>query len=517
MTREGDLRLVELLGVLSFATDLGVGSPLGNQLLVANVAMRFGRYLSLDDESLRELLCVALLRWIGCTSHAHELASVFDDEIVAQRRGAFLDFANPLEMVPEVIRHAGEGRSPLRRVRTVAKAIAAGPELPAASYRASCEVGAKLAGEIGLGETVQRALGAVFERWDGKGWPNGLAADAIPLTARIVNVAHDAVNFSSVRGPVQALTVIRKRSGNALDPDLVAGFSAGATTLMEEHEAEAPWERLLGGEPAPVSVVPLDRIDDALRAIADFADLKDPHTVGHSRGVAELAGAAAQLLDLPGTDVQLVARAGLLHDLGRVGVPNGIWEKPGRLTETEWERVRLHPYLTERATVRSAMLAPYGEVGASHHERLDGSGYHRGSKGTQLGAPARVLAAADVYHAMTEERAHRPALDAPTAKARLREEVAAGRLDGQAADAVLAAAGHRVRRTRKDWPAGLSTREVEVLRHAVRGAANRQIAERLHISERTVEHHLSHAYTKIGVSSRAAAALFVAQNDLLQT
>ena len=517
MTTEGDLRLVELLAVLSFATDLGVGSPLGNQLLVTSVAMRFGRSLSLGDEALRELLCVALLRWIGCTSHAHELSAFFDDEIAAQRRGAFLDFANPLEMMPEAIRHAGEGRPPLLRLQTVVKVLAAGPKLPAASYRASCEVGAKLAGEIGLGETVQRALGTVFERWDGKGWPNGVATDAIPLSARIVNVAHDAVNFSSLRGLDDAVTVIRKRSGSVHDPELVSSFSREAATLMNEPGTEASWENLLECEPDPVSVVPRDLIDDALRAIADFADLKDPHTVGHSRGVAELAGSAAKRLGLPATDIQLISRAALMHDLGRVGIPNGIWEKPGRLTEPEWERVRLHPYFTERATVRCTTLAPYGEVGAMHHERLDGSGYHRGSKAAQLGMPARVLAAADTYHAMIEARAHRPALDAAAAKARLRDEVAAGRLDGQAADAVLGAAGHRVRRTRKDWPAGLSSREVEVLRQAVRGAANRQIAERLNISERTVEHHLSHAYTKIGVSSRAAAALFAAQNDLLKT
>ncbi len=517
MTQEGDLRLAELLAVLSFATDLGVGSPIGNQLLVTSVAMRLGRSLSVGDEVLRELLCVALLRWIGCTSHAHELAIFFDDEIAAQRRGAFLDFANPLEMMPEAIRHAGEGRPPIRRLQTVAKALAEGPKLPAASYRASCEVGVKLAGEIGLGETVQRALGTVFERWDGKGWPNGVAADAIPLSARIVNVAHDAVNFSSERGLDDMVTVIRKRSGSVHDPELVSSFVRDAASLLNELGSEASWENLLESEPSPVGVVPRDRIDDALRAIADFADMKDPHTVGHSRGVAELAGSAAKRLDLPVTDVELISRAALLHDLGRVGIPNGIWEKPGKLTASEWERVRLHPYFTERATVRCAMLAPYGELGAAHHERLDGSGYHRGSKAQQLGLPARLLAAADAYHAMIQERAHRPGLDAAAAKAQLRDEVAAGRLDGQAADAVLAAAGHRVRRTRKDWPAGLSSREVEVLRHAVRGAANRQVAERLHISERTVEHHLSHAYTKIGVSSRAAAALFVAQNDLLET
>jgi HD-GYP domain-containing protein (c-di-GMP phosphodiesterase class II) len=459
---------------------------------------------------------VALLRWIGCTSHAHELANFFDDEIAAQRRGAFLDFASPREMMREAIRHAGEGRPPFRRLQTVAQVLASGPRIAASSYRASCEVGMRIAGEIGLGEAVQRSLGAVFERWDGKGWPNGVARDAIPLSARIANVAHDAVNFSSERGLDHALTVLRRRSGSMHDPALVSSFCGEAAKLMQESEQEASWENILECEPSPADVVPPGRIDDALRATADFADLKDPHTVGHSRGVAEVATSAAKLLDLPASDVQLVWRAALLHDLGRVGIPNGIWGKPARLTEPEWERVRLHPYFVERATARCPMLAPYGQVAAMHHERLDGSGYHRGSSAGQLGTTARLLAAADAYHAMTEPRAYRSALDDATAKTRLREEVRAGRLDGKSADAVLAAAGHRVRRTRQDWPAGLSTREVEVLREAVRGASNHQIAERLHISERTVEHHLSHTYTKIGVSSRAAAALFAAQNDLLQ-
>jgi putative nucleotidyltransferase with HDIG domain len=516
-SRAGELRLAEILAVLSLATDLGIGRPPGNELLVTLVAMRFGRSLSLGDEALREILEVALLRWIGCTSHAHELAGIFDDEIAAQGRAAFLDFSSPREMVSDAVRHAGEGRPPIRRLQTVARVVAAGPRIAASSYRTSCEVGAKLAETIGLGGAVQRSLGAVFERWDGKGWPNGVAGEAIPISARIVNVAQDAVNFAAARGVNEAVAVLRKRSGTQHDPALASAFSADAAGLMHDGEEEASWERLLEWEPSPVRLVAADGVDDALQAIADFADLKDPHTVGHSRGVAELAAAAAKLLDLPTGDVELVRRAALLHDLGRVGVPNGIWEKPARLTEPEWERVRLHPYFAERATAHCAVLAPYGELAATHHERLDGSGYHRGSKAAQIGTPARVLAAADAYHAMTEERAYRPAHDAAAAKALLRDEVHAGRLDGGVADAVLAAAGHRVRRTRQDWPAGLSTREVEVLRHAVRGVSNRQIAERLHISERTVEHHLSHVYTKIGVSSRAAAALFAAQNDLLQS
>jgi HD-GYP domain-containing protein (c-di-GMP phosphodiesterase class II) len=513
---EEDLRLVEILGVLSFAADLGVGSPPGNQFQVASVAMRFGGSLALDDEALREVLHVALLRWIGCTSHAHELAAFFDDEIAAQRRGAFLDLANHRDLMRDAIRHAGEGRSPAGRVKTVVQVLATGPRIAARSYRASCEVGTKLAAEIGLGPDVQRSLGTVFERWDGKGWPNGISGDAIPLSARIVNLAHDAVNFSSQLAADDVLTVLRKRSGTVHDPALVSSFYRDAESLMKGSQEAASWEEVLFLEPSPQGVIPSGSVEGALRAVADFADLKDPHTVGHSRGVAHLAATAARLLGLTEGDVELTLRAALLHDLGRVGVSNGVWEKPTRLTDPEWERVRLHPYLTERATARSQALASYGKVAALHHERLDGSGYHRGSTAADLGMPARVLAAADAYQAMTEDRAHRSAFDASGAKAQLREEVRSGRLDGAAADAVLAAAGHRVRRTQRDWPAGLSTREVEVLRHAVRGAPNRQIAKQLHISERTVEHHLSHAYAKIGVSSRAAAALFAAQNDLIQ-
>jgi HD-GYP domain-containing protein (c-di-GMP phosphodiesterase class II)/DNA-binding CsgD family transcriptional regulator len=478
--------------------------------------MRFGASLDLDDDDLRQLLAVALLRWIGCTSHAHELASVFPDEIAAQGRAAFLDFGNPREMVGDAVRHAGAGRPALGRARTVIWTLVNAPKLTARSYLASCEVGVRLAHSLGLDEGIQRSVGTVFERWDGKGWPNGLAAEAIPLSARVVNVAQDAVNFSRRAGLHEALAMLRHRAGRALDPVLVDSFGGDAAELLREAVEEASWARLLEYEPSPARLVREEAIDDVLGAVADFADLKDPYTVGHSRGVARLATQAAKFMGLSGREVETMARAALVHDLGRVGVPNGIWEKPGRLTESEWERVRLHPYFAERATARCPLLAPYGALAATHHERLDGSGYHRGTKAPQLSQPARVLAAADAYHAMTEQRTYRPPLDPAAARKSLRDEVRTGRIDGQAADAVLAAAGHRVRRTRPDWPAGLSTREVEVLREAVHGASNRQIAERLHLSERTVEHHLTHAYTKMAVSSRAAAALFAAQNDLLR-
>jgi HD-GYP domain-containing protein (c-di-GMP phosphodiesterase class II)/DNA-binding CsgD family transcriptional regulator len=258
-------------------------------------------------------------------------------------------------------------------------------------------------------------------------------------------------------------------------------------------------------------------MDEVARVFADMVDLKTPFLHGHSSGVAALAEVAARMV---GFDVEAVAtmrRAGLLHDLGRVGVPNGIWEKTGPLSAGEWEQVRLHAYHSERILSRSAALAPVATVAGMHHERLDGSGYHRGISAASLPAPARMLAAADAYHAMTEERAHRPALNRSEAATTLQDEAAAGKLDREAVAAVLEAAGHPPGRIRVVWPADLTGREVEVLRLLARGRSNKEIAERLVISNHTVHHHVLHIYNKINVSTRAGAALFAMQHGLLET
>ena len=157
------------------------------------------------------------------------------------------------------------------------------------------------------------------------------------------------------------------------------------------------WEQALESEPFPKIWIAGERIDAAFRAIAALTGLKSPWLREHSTGVAELAEAAAWRLGLPADSVTLVRRAALAHDLGRVGVSNAIWEKPGPLGFGEWERVRLHPHFTERAFAQSPALAPIGLLAGSHHERLDGSGYHRGARGPALDQPARILAAADCY------------------------------------------------------------------------------------------------------------------------
>jgi len=212
--------------------------------------------------------------------------------------------------------------------------------------------------------------------------------------------------------------------------------------------------------------------------------------------------------------VTAVRRAALVQDLGRLGVPNSIWDKAGALSEAQLERVRLHPYLTERILAAAPGLAPLGALAAQHHERLDGSGYPKALRAEVLGTPARILAAADVYQALVEPRPHRPARSVEDAASELRLMASGGGLDGEAVNAVLAAAGHRVR-IRPALPAGLTPREAEVLQHLARGRSNKEIAAALYITPKTVANHVEHIYAKIEVSSRAGASLFAMHHGLL--
>lgn len=271
-------------------------------------------------------------------------------------------------------------------------------------------------------------------------------------------------------------------------------------------------------EPGPQRWLEGTDIDNACLAVADFADLKSPFTHGHSRGVADVAAAAATECGLSADEVRDVKLAGLLHDVGRAGVSNDIWDKRGWLTETEQERMRLHAYYTQRILGRMQGLRRSASLAAAHHERLDGSGYHRGITAHELGPAARILAAADVYHALTEDRPHRRAHEPTVAASTLEQEVRAGRLHREAVAAVLHTVGLRRQAVRRMAPpADLTLREVEVLGLIARGFSNRQVAGELCITQKTVSNHVEHIYSKIGVSTRAASALFALQNGLVST
>jgi HD-GYP domain-containing protein (c-di-GMP phosphodiesterase class II) len=456
----------------------------------------------------------ALLRHLGCTATAHEEAWLGGDELVSRPAAERADFGNPREGFILLLQ-LGRGTG-VERVRYLARGLRSGKQGDQAILTALCEVGARLAERLGLGSGVRDGLYQSFERWDGTGTPQGLAADDICLPARLAEVAHQAVIFDRLGGPEAAIAVVRRRAGGWFDPRVAEAFARSGADILDQVGARDVWEAVLEAEPGPPRTIGTEGLDSLARALADMVDLKSPFMLGHSSEVAALSERAAVALGFGPEAVTNLRRAALLHDLGRVAVSNGIWEKPAALTTTERERIRLHPYQSERILARSRVLAPLARTAGMHHERLDGSGYHRGIAGAQVPAPARVLAAADAFQAMTQDRPHRRGLAPEAAAAALAEEARAGRLDPEGARAVIEAAGQALPRVRTVWPAGLSDREVEVLRLVARGLSNRAIAERLYISPRTAEHHVQHIYTKLGASTRAAAAMFAMEHGLLR-
>jgi HD-GYP domain-containing protein (c-di-GMP phosphodiesterase class II) len=329
---------------------------------------------------------------------------------------------------------------------------------------------------------------------------------------RITHVAIDANLHRMLGGEEYAVQAMRGRAGHAFDPEVVACLADEPEMLAVDVEASA-WELTLACEPDPPRLLDDDAVDRALVALAGFTDLLSPDFAGHSTGVADLAARAAAGCGLLPADVRAVRRGALVHDLGRVAIGAAVWNKPGHLTIDEWEQVRLHPYHTERLLTRSPLLASLVPAAGAHHERLDGSGYHRGSSRAELTLSARLLAAADAFHAMTEPRPHRAAVGRDDAADRLAQDATDGRLDPDAVGAVIEAAGQPAPHLAR--PGGLTDREAEVLRLLAQGRQTKQIGQTLGISAKTADRHIQNIYGKIGVSTRPAATLFAVEFGLL--
>jgi HD-GYP domain-containing protein (c-di-GMP phosphodiesterase class II) len=508
-----------VIGALSVATDLAMGQPMAFMLRSCAVAVELGSALGYDDAELARIYYQALLRYVGCNAETDALVAIFGDELAMRRDYATIDGGNVAAVMRFAARHisraaAGEGR--LRMAGIVAQRLLAAPGITRAAFTAHCEVAQRLAERLELGDPVRAALGQLYERWDGRGLPNGLRGEAIAPAVRVVSLVHDALAIHDVHGADAALAAVRERRGAAYDPRAADRFGEIGGALLAKYADEPSWDEILRLEPGARTVLPEDRLDRACLAMADFADIKSPYSVGHSRGVAEVAAGAAASCGLGGDDVTAVRRAGLLHDVGSVGISSAIWSKPGPLTESEWERVRLHGYYTERILARPAAFARLGAIATHHHERVDGSGYHRAVRGGALSAGARVLAASDAYRAMLEARPHRPARTRDEAAAELRRDARAGRLDADAVAAVLEHAGHCTPAAARPRIAGLTERELEVLRLIARGRSAKQVATALGIAAKTADNHIQSVYAKAGVSTRAGATLFAMEHGLVE-
>jgi HD-GYP domain-containing protein (c-di-GMP phosphodiesterase class II) len=502
-------RLAELVATLSLGTDLGLGQPMEHVIRQTLIALRMSEYLGLDDSERVVVYYAGLLAWVGCHTDAYEQARWFGDDI-ALKAGSF-HVATPTLGV--MLRQLGAGKPLVERGRLGVSFLVAARRGGLVDLWNHWLAADALTTHLGLGEEVRRSLMESFEHWDGNG-VGGAKGEAIRLTSRLIYLADVVAVFHRIGGLEAAVAVAKERSGTHFDPALVDLFCQQAPAFLNGLDAGSNWDMVIAAEPQLGRLITEEQFDDTLEAIGDFSDLKSPYTIGHSRSVAALAAEAARIYGLADEAVLMIRRAGLVQDIGRLGVSNAIWDKRGGLTQAEMERVRLHPYLSERMLAFSPVLSPLGAIAVQHQERLDGSGYPRGLSGDAISSAGRILAAADTYRAMTELRPHRPARSADEAASVLRAEVVAGRLENNAVRAVLSAAGHRTL-GRREWPAGLTAREVEVLKLVACGLTAKEIAAQLVISRKTARNHVERIYGKIGVSNRATAALFAMQHGLM--
>jgi HD-GYP domain-containing protein (c-di-GMP phosphodiesterase class II) len=508
------VRTAELIGALSLATDLGIGAPLEYGLHSTLIAMRLGQRLGIDPETASQTYFGCLLFYVGCTAGAEVEARIFGEDHALTTYGVPSRFGSRPEMMAGLLRAVAPPESGLlSRARQLGRGL---PMLARAfgdQVAALCEVAEMLTDRLGLPPAVGALFADSAERWDGHGQPGHARGDEIPLPMRIVHVARDAAFQRILGGNEFAARTVRSRAGRAFDPSIARQLADGATEILAVEEETSAWDDVLACEPRPHLKLAGDAVDRALAAIGNFADLASPYLVGHSRGVAELASAAANTWGAEDADIEAIRRAALVHDVGRVAVPVRIWQKPGPLTPDDWGKVRLHAYHTERILAPSPSLAELASPATFHHERLDGSGYHRGATAAILSRPGRLLAAADAYHAMTEVRPHRPALSPARAAEELIGDARAGRLDPDAVMAVVEASGQPPPRI--PLPTGLTQRETEVVGLLARGLQTKQIARALGISAKTADRHIQNAYAKIGVSTRAAATLFAMEHGLV--
>jgi HD-GYP domain-containing protein (c-di-GMP phosphodiesterase class II) len=511
--------MAEVLAAFAFATDLGMAQPMGHVIRACYIGQHLANALGLSPDERADLYYATLLMHSGCTASSTTIATFFhEDEMVAAYDVGLSDPQNALDMLQRLARHLTPGVPLPARVQQFLNIMIHMPPAILEGQRATCEVAARIAQRLGLSTGVRQILLNLYERWDGKG-PNGLRGQAVPLGARIVDATSMIEMFHYSKGPAAAEDFASVHRGRAYDPQVVDCFLnlARKPAFWDELAREDLWQDILAMEPATAHpIIGEEKLDDVIMAFGDFADLKSDHTAGHAKGTAQAAEPIARRLGLPAREVTTIRRAAFVHDLGHAAVPTAILDKTQPLSEAEKERLRLHPYYTERILARVAPLRPLADIAGAHHEYLNGLGYYRGLSGNQVPLGARVLAVADEFDDLTQGRSQPTPLEPADALARMQpranSQFSAECLEALAQELDLAVP----KRTRRhDWPGGLSDREVEVLRLMARGQRNRQMAQSLVVSEKTVGHHIEHIYNKLGISSRGAAVFFAIEHDLV--
>ena len=424
-----DIRLSEVISALSYALDLTEGQPAGHSVRTCLIGMRIGREIGLDADTRSSLFYALLLKDAGCSSNSAATCEIFgaDDQAV-KRSWKTTDWSSRWQSFTHVVRNVRPDGSLLDRARQVAGfagAGAVGTEL----VRTRCERGADIARMLETTDETAAAIRALDEHWDGRGIPLGLAGEEIPLLARIACLAQTVEIFHAAHGVEAAFGVARERAGRWFDPELVRALQAmrGDDAFWAGLRTGGVRARAAALEPADrVLTADADRLDRVAQAFARVIDAKSPYTFRHSEGVAAYAAAVGRVLGFGPEALRDLRRAALLHDVGKLGVSNRILDKPGKLTDEEFAAVRRHPEYTFQILNRVARFRDLAQTAASHHERMDGRGYHRGIPAGELPVAARVLVVADVCDALSAARPYREALPRERVLQIMRADVGTG-------------------------------------------------------------------------------------------
>jgi HD-GYP domain-containing protein (c-di-GMP phosphodiesterase class II) len=510
-----NVRLAELLGVLSLGTDVGLGQPMEHALRQCVIALRLADRFEVDLQLRATIYYTALLMNVGGHCDGYERAQWFGDDIalLAARYGS--RDSRGVRGAAATMRRVGSGQPAMSRMKVGAKYVVNGHRELEKAVAERVRVAADLARRLRLPDEVVEAICAGNERWDGKGAPFRMSGLSIPAATRFVQVAEFVEVAHRLGGTNEAVQLAQRHSGKHLDPRLCAALCADADFFLDGLDDKPTWQVVIDEQATLAIYLSATQFDEALHMIADLIDLKSPYTFGHSRAVARLAAAAGDLLGTDIDDVDQLYRAGLVHDLGRLGISNAIWHKRGILTTDERAEVRTYPALSARILAAAPALRELGELAGMHRERLDGSGYPMGLAGRRIPHDARVLAAADAYQSMREARPHRVAYTREEAAIRMRAEARAGRIDARAATAVLAAVATQERPHPINGAASLTAEEIDVLRLLVRGMRPREIARELMVTQRKVERRVRTVYAKTNTSGRVTASLYAMSHDLV--
>lgn len=409
------LRLSEIISALSLALDLTEGQPMGHSVNCCLLGMRLAEILQLSERDGADLYYALLLKDTGCSSNAARMFEVFGgDELKAKREVKTQDWSRvTFDGLNYLARNVMPGRPAHERFKAIAQVAMQRDKQAKEFTELRCERGAQIVLRLGFSSRTAQAVRHLDEHWNGKGYPRGLCGKDIPLFSRIMNLAQTLEVFAALNGPTDALQVMRERSGTWFDPELVraAGCLEDDATLWASLKDGSAQGRVADMQPGDDARIADDSmIDNICDAFAGVIDAKSSYTHQHSKRVTKVAVAIGEALRLNEKNLIVLRRAGLLHDIGKLSVPNSILDKPGKLTSAEWETVRLHPYYTQRILERIPGFQHLAFIASTHHEKLNGAGYYRNLRGTQLPIESRALAVADIFDALSSARAYRAAM-----------------------------------------------------------------------------------------------------------